>query len=148
MRWWIAAASMLLGVACGPRQAAPVEQEAPDPGPGCPATWAAAIGSDNGELCDAADYGEDDCVFPEGSCECASPPQCTRSDAESRSRVPLSWQCKWNAGVTRDDGCPGGPSPSGQACDSELTCGYNGSCCYEELACVDGTWHVQRGDCS
>lgn len=145
----VAAIALMVVCGCGPAK----QPEAKDPelaprtAGQCPATWADVIGSDNGEFCDRADA-ELTCTYPEGTCACGWPEACDSFDFEGMPTTPTSWQCAWAEGVERTDGCPGGDSPRGQACDQPgQECKYSGECCYEEITCRDQVWELSYGGC-
>jgi hypothetical protein len=132
--------------ACGsqrPRddRKAPVPIDAPLPpnAETCPTTFVSATGS-----CTTVGASSM-CNYPEGTCSCSQPSQCSGMDRSDEPPEPTSWQCMRFPPKVRPDGCPGAMAEG--ACSTEgKTCSY-AQCCSYTFTCTGGAWQRTSSNC-
>jgi hypothetical protein len=86
-------------------------------------------------------------MYAEGWCYCGVEQPCTGVDLgdDWAKDIPTTWQCTALPPDVREDGCPG-VEPSGACWTEAQKCSY-GSCCFQELTCLNGAWEITGGGC-
>lgn len=122
-----------------PTLSVPLDAPPPPNAASCPATFAAAAGA-----C-ARGEGPNLCTYPEGTCSCSAPAQCSGMDRSGEPPEPTAWQCKQFPPKVRPDGCPGAMAEG--ACSTEgKTCSY-ADCCTYTFTCTNGAWQRTGSNC-